>query len=377
MIDKRSRKRKFLWFENEYLWTVKRTCQRCRITYKECDNTAAWKCRFHPRPLTRHYNLNAYDIGKYQCCGQRSNSRGCTAIDHDDGEYKHDKQIYFKKGINPLTLSTDAQDRLWNDRGGYQPIYYRPGMRTRPTAANSYVLRPYNVAVADRRDVKGYLDRITFGIKVGNDLQIVSLEVRVRRSIPLGRRENGLQTKLLFNYSNIHDASGHQSIGDIMTLRSGEYSYFTFGSSKLPLPDQSGSKWAFVDTTYIKGRQRVDQSFESVVKHVLKNRHALADPKIAFFLRTTPPTAPHAYDDSRVMLRFSGTKITAFTVSVKRDTTKVDFKAILNDKIPNDGAVFLHPFNTSGCSLESFCDTVYPKIKLGCSSIVVELVQMN
>lgn len=387
-----SRKRKFPWLEKEYLWILERTCQRCGVTYTERDNIAAWKCWFHPRTLQHTYDKYGHPIGTFTCCGGRSRSKGCTAIDHSDGKYTTDKNTLMQHGMDPLKLSQAAQQRLWKDPDvNYRPIYFRPGMRKEKT--DKYSLRSYNYTAAATRQC-GFLKCVSFGIKLAdNTFKILTLTL----SIVDTDCKDGLKTIPLFKRYPMYD------LGDLMSHDEDVYKYIKYKkeNENIPLSDVDG-KWTFMDTC--EGKIIKEQKFKDVILYVLKNRHFLADPKIAFFSMeaseasknateagsgvfkerespaATPSTKPiptlySSEHSTKLQLKIKNSSIQFW---VKRHATLEELEAKMRQHIPEPNEVlFVNPFNSSACTMESLCATLFPKLKTLSTSISLEMVQLN
>ena len=402
-----SRKRKFQWLEKEYLWILERTCQRCGVTYTERDNIAAWKCWFHPRTLQHTYDKYGHPIGTFTCCGGRSRSKGCTAIDHSDGKYTTDKNTLMQHGVDPLKLSQAAQKRLWGDNddndANYKKIFFRPGMRKKDN--DKYLLCPYNSSVAKTRQC-GFLKCVSFGIKLATD--VVEILTLTLSTVDTDCKD-GLKTIPLFKRYPMYD------LGDLMLLdeEGVHYKYIKYkdGNQNISPIDVNG-KWKFMDTSFTKEIIRNNQSFDDVILYVLKNRHSLADPKIAFFSMSdnttnalfpgvsenatealltgvfkeiespaaTPSTKPiptlySSEHSTKLQLKIKNSSI---QFAVKRHATLEELEAKMRQHIPEPNEVlFVNPFNSSACTMESLCGTLFPKLKTLPTSLSLEMVQLN
>mgnify|MGYP006076620203 CR=1 FL=1 len=260
-----------IWLESEYLWSVERKCKHCRKSYRERDNTAAWRCTFHPGKIVTEYFKN-HPIGTWSCCGKATRD-GCTAIDHDDGFYLEDKNQFFMRGIDPLKLSSEAQERLWKVDEGRNPIYYRPGMRQVKDGDNKYKLSCHNEYVGKVRTRYGFLKELTFGIKRPGQRTptILTIQIAVR---------DGKTVKLLYDRANVDYGNG--PLEKLMTVVEGRYKYIKKSDGSL-FEDQFGSIWSYLDTNQRGGVEVSGRSFEDLIRYILRHRDRLGDPHIAYF----------------------------------------------------------------------------------------------
>lgn len=135
-----------------------RRCRRCRLIYKEIDNTGKWSCAYHPKGLNymagRHHPMFTHE-----CCGGKEGSRGCVPCDHDDFAHPPVDNIHL------LQLSEATQNRIWN-----RQVERRPGLDFHdPATENDPILWRCNVAARDARLSRGTFDQVTIGIMDDDD----------------------------------------------------------------------------------------------------------------------------------------------------------------------------------------------------------------
>lgn len=248
------------WLTNDFLWRVERTCKQCGKKYNERSNTGAWQCAYHPGKFVRDYhqanNPANYVIGKWTCCG-RGASRlygGCTACDHDDGEYAKDKKTFWNEGIKPMELPDETQVRLWQPQKDFHPVYFRPGMRKKSIEGDNYYLMPYDQEVAMQRVKYGFQRYTKFGLKMGDgDVQVLSMSLMSSGGMPL----IDLSTDALYGKPRIK--------------------WVTHASLK------EGSKYHFVDIA--SGKER-EEELPKVCQHILRHRERSPDPRIAYYTQS-------------------------------------------------------------------------------------------
>ena len=379
-------KRKLPWIANNYLWSeLNRTCTRCHITYKEKDNFANWKCYYHPGKISRDYGQQA-QIGRFDCCGYNVYAKGCTAMDHDDGEYKKQKRTWLSCGIDPSKLTNMEQERLWTESSEYQAIYYRPGLHMQKGQDN-FKLYGANVAAATRR-MHGDRHTLIVGFKMKNNDNIIvcnlniqgSLQLQDLRHVPI----DTLVAELL-----VVDSSGDA------------YEHITIGH--IPLSTQHGSKWSYVNTNTIGGENIRNVSFETILLYILHNRERLGDPKIAYFTQIKSPrtnilpTSDQVHgqsselsshelsspavavytNDSEVTIEFHG-DISSQRLTLIRNLSLDNVLQHVKSIIKDNDALVVNPFNKKGAySTIRFASDIHSRLLTMQSDLLVEIVILH
>ena len=226
---------------------------------------------FHPGRIVTDYHDNR-PIGSWSCCGG-INRKGCTGIDHDDGLYLEEKKQFFSRGIDPLKLSSEAQERLWRDDDGHHPIYYRPGMRQVKDDDGKYKISCHNEHVTEVRKRYGFVKELKFGIKMPGHRSptVLTMQIAVR---------DGKTVKLLYDRVNVDYNNG--PIVKLMTVVEGHYKYIKKSDGFL-FEAQPTSSWSYLDTNRRGGAEVSGRSFEDLLRYILRNRDRLCDPNIAYF----------------------------------------------------------------------------------------------
>jgi hypothetical protein len=246
----------------------------------------------------------------------------------------------------------------------------------------------------------GFLKCVSFGIKLaGNAVEILTLTLRTIDT----DCKDGLKTKPLFKRYPIYD------VGKLMNIDNGHFTNIRYENRDLLNEKDVVGNWKFMDTSFTKEIIRNNQAFKDVILYVLKNRHSLADPKIAFFENTTnalltgvsenatnalltgvfkeiespaatPSTKPiptlySSEHSTKLQLKIKNSSI---QFAVKRHATLEELEAKMRQHIPEPNEVlFVNPFNSSACTMESLCGTLFPKLKTLPTSLSLEMVQLN
>ena len=247
------------WLNNDYLWRVQRTCKECGKQYCERENTAAWQCHYHPGEFVRDYyqadNPSNYAIGTWTCCGRGSGgfNKGCTACDHDDGEYPKDKKIFWKDGIKPLELPDTTQQRLWEQQTDFHPVFFRPGFRKE--VGENYKLMPFDEEATNQRKKFGFQKYVKFGLKTNERLEVLQLELTDDK----GKAQLDLSTSALYGKPRLELHELHE----------------------LLLSYDHGKTYNFVDIA--SGKTIENATLSVVLQHVLRHRERSPDPRIAYY----------------------------------------------------------------------------------------------
>ena len=243
------------WLTNDFLWRVERTCKQCGKEYDERSNTGAWQCTYHPGKFVRDYhqanNPANYAIGKWTCCGRGSSRfyKGCTACDHDDGEYAKDKKLFWKDGIKPLELPETTQQRLWEQQTDFHPVFFRPGFRKETEIGDNYKLMPFDAETAAQRKKYGFHKFVKFGLKFKEELKVLPLVLTDDK----GKAQLDLSTSALYGKPR---------------------------HGMLPSHDP-GKTYNFVDIA--SGKTIKNAKWPVVRQHVLRHRERSPDPRIAYY----------------------------------------------------------------------------------------------